>query len=40
MFVYGIARIYLFVEVFMGLRASPGEVYKIPKWNHFLPHIE
>ncbi|CAO2654198.1 Nn.00g109310.m01.CDS01 [Neocucurbitaria sp. VM-36] len=37
--VYGFARLYLLVEVFMGLRASPGGIYKTPEWTNFLPHF-
>ncbi|KAF1848523.1 uncharacterized protein K460DRAFT_238274, partial [Cucurbitaria berberidis CBS 394.84] len=36
---YSLARLYLLVEVFMGLRASPMGVYKTPEWSNFLPHV-
>jgi hypothetical protein len=38
-FVYAFARLYLIVEVFMGLRAVPAAVYKTPEWSDFLPHV-
>lgn len=37
--IYGIARLYLLVEVFMGLRSSPGGVYKTVVWGDFIPHV-
>lgn len=37
--IYSLARLYLLVEVFMGLRASPVGVYKTPEWTNYLPHF-
>jgi hypothetical protein len=37
--VYAFARLYLIVEVFIGLRAVPAAVYKTPEWCNFLPHV-
>lgn len=37
--VYAIARLFLIVEAFVGLRAAPKLVYKTPEWEKFLPHF-
>jgi hypothetical protein len=36
---YALARLYLLVEVFLALRASPKGVYKTPEWTNFLSHF-
>lgn len=35
---YICARLYLIVEMFIGLGAAPKSVYKTPDWTKFLPH--
>ncbi|KAF2819771.1 hypothetical protein CC86DRAFT_362044 [Ophiobolus disseminans] len=36
---YGLARLYLVAEVFVGLRAAPKGIYKTPEWTDFIPHF-
>jgi hypothetical protein len=36
--VYFLARIYLLVEVFFGLRAVEAGVFLTVNWNQYLPH--
>jgi hypothetical protein len=36
---YGIARIYVVVEVFAGLRALPAGVFETVKWSKYIPHL-
>ena len=37
--VYFCARLYLVVECFISLSHSPDEVYDLPKWSAYVPHI-
>lgn len=39
LFTYLCARIYLVVECFISLSHSPDEVYNLPKWSAYVPHI-
>lgn len=34
-----VARLYLIVECFAGLRAAPKGVYRTPEWSKFIPHF-
>ena len=36
---YVLIRIYLFVEVFVGLRSVPADVYRTVNWAAYIPHI-
>ncbi|KAH7409866.1 hypothetical protein DE146DRAFT_643188, partial [Phaeosphaeria sp. MPI-PUGE-AT-0046c] len=36
---YGIARAYIFVEAFSGLRALPETAFQVVEWSNFLPHF-
>jgi hypothetical protein len=37
--VYTLARIFLVVEVFLSLRATPKAAYKTPEWSNIVPHV-
>lgn len=34
---YFLCRLYMFVEMFSGLRSVPADVYKTPQWSQYLP---
>jgi hypothetical protein len=34
---YVLVRVYLFVEIFIGLRAVPAGVYRTPQWSQYFP---
>jgi len=36
---FGVARVFLVVEAFVGLRDAPVELYETPEWTDFLPHF-
>lgn len=36
---YGIARFYILIETFMGLRSLEKSAYFILEWSDYLPHI-
>jgi hypothetical protein len=36
---YTLSRIYLMVEVFVGLRALPETAYQSVDWTNFFPHL-
>jgi hypothetical protein len=36
---YLLVRVYLFIEIFMGLRAVPAGVYKTPQWSQYFPAL-
>ncbi|KAL8791243.1 MAG: hypothetical protein Q9213_000200 [Squamulea squamosa] len=36
---YGIARLYIIVEAFVGLRALPAGVFQGVEWSNFFPHV-
>ncbi|KAH7091101.1 hypothetical protein FB567DRAFT_517958 [Paraphoma chrysanthemicola] len=36
---YCLARLYLIVELFVGLRATPKAAFKTPEWSKFVPHF-
>lgn len=36
---YGLARVYLICEAFVGLRALPASVFRDVEWSAFIPHI-
>ncbi|KAH7081698.1 hypothetical protein BKA63DRAFT_215746 [Paraphoma chrysanthemicola] len=36
---YCLARLYLIIEVFVGLRATPKAAFKTPEWSKFVPHF-
>jgi len=36
---YTIGRLYMFVEMFAGLRAAPASVYQTPQWSQYFPSI-
>ncbi|KAF2128473.1 hypothetical protein P153DRAFT_292789, partial [Dothidotthia symphoricarpi CBS 119687] len=37
MVLYTLLRLYMFVEMFIGLRAVPADVYKTPQWSQYFP---
>ena len=39
MFLYLVARIYNFVEVFFSLRSTPEGLYETVQWTNFIPHF-
>jgi hypothetical protein len=36
---YGPARIFLIVECFINISQLPPEVYKVPQWSQYIPHL-
>jgi hypothetical protein len=36
---YILVRVYLFIEIFVGLRSVPADVYTAIKWSAYIPHI-
>lgn len=36
---YGLVRIFLFIEVFIGLRSVPVGLYKSVNWSYYIPNI-
>jgi hypothetical protein len=36
---YVLCRTFMFVEMFVGLRAVPAGIYKTPQWSQYLPSI-
>lgn len=38
-FIYLAARIYLILECFINISQLPPEVYKIPQWSQYIPHL-
>lgn len=39
LFLYIVARSYIIVEVFTGLRGSPATLYETVDWSNYLPHF-
>jgi hypothetical protein len=36
-FLYLLSRVYMFVEMFVSLRAAPASVYQTPQWSQYFP---
>jgi hypothetical protein len=34
---YVLFRIYMFIEMFISLRAAPASVYQTPQWSQYFP---
>lgn len=36
---YAVFRLYMFIEMFVGLRSVPVSVYQTPQWSQYFPSL-